>query len=350
MIKDATLVQVWCENQDDITLIWLNGSVEEVEFVQVKSNELDQLWTIAKLLEKERRTDAAGSPLPSHCILEKSLQFDRCDESARFRIVTCVGVKAELEFLTFERNSPIRATDTDAFAKLLEAVTNKIDSATSPNGNGCSYWIEQTQWYIVHSLDSINDKNLIKVAELAETHGQFLATDQIREIYQKLLAQVHDAGLADWRREPEKKKFKRDDLSRWFADAVTNAVHPALNGTGKELSRKLIEAGLSNDVVESATSLRQHYRSSLLTPRYSDPERRLKLEGEIEAHLLTLRSNLDCGNLIDDGPTFHSRCLNEVKSLHEKLSPKDRPPLQNLVGYMYNLADRCTHRFLTASA
>jgi hypothetical protein len=350
MIRDQSLTQVWCESQDDITLIWINGTTEEVEFIQVKSNELDQLWTIAKLLEKESRTDTKGNPLPSRCILEKSLQFDRCAEPVSFGIVTCVGVKDELEILTYDRVAPIRATSTDGFSKLLKAVTTKVGSVTSPNGNGCAFWIERTRWYVVHSLDAISNANLIKIAELAKSHGQFLAIDQIREIYQKLLTQVHDAGLADWKCEPEKKKFRRADLSTWFADVLTNAVHPALNGTGKALSRKLLEAGLSADAVESAISLRHHYRSSLLAPKYSDPDRRLRIEGEIEAHLLTLRSNLDCGNLADDGPTFHSRCLNEIKALHERMPSKDRPPLQNVVGFMYNLADRCTHRFLKASA
>jgi hypothetical protein len=49
MLKTVTLRQVWCENQDDITLIWQGQASEEAEFVQVKSNEPDQLWSIAML-------------------------------------------------------------------------------------------------------------------------------------------------------------------------------------------------------------------------------------------------------------------------------------------------------------
>ena len=35
LLKYDDLREVWCESQDDVTLIW-SGSVEYVEFVQVK--------------------------------------------------------------------------------------------------------------------------------------------------------------------------------------------------------------------------------------------------------------------------------------------------------------------------
>jgi hypothetical protein len=69
MLADPTLAQVWCESQDDITLVWLAGIAEEIEFVQVKSNELDQLWTIAKLMEKEKKQHADGTKTDGLCIL-----------------------------------------------------------------------------------------------------------------------------------------------------------------------------------------------------------------------------------------------------------------------------------------
>ena len=49
MLLKPNLLQVWCETQDDITLISENDGVEQVEFVQVKSNELNQLWSISEL-------------------------------------------------------------------------------------------------------------------------------------------------------------------------------------------------------------------------------------------------------------------------------------------------------------
>jgi hypothetical protein len=52
MLQNANLVGVWCETLDDITLIWAtDGGGETVEFVQVKSNELDQMWSIALICD-----------------------------------------------------------------------------------------------------------------------------------------------------------------------------------------------------------------------------------------------------------------------------------------------------------
>ena len=39
MMLDDQLKEVWCEAVDDITLIWQRGLGEEVEFLQVKSEE-----------------------------------------------------------------------------------------------------------------------------------------------------------------------------------------------------------------------------------------------------------------------------------------------------------------------
>lgn len=44
MLLDEKIEQVWCEVFDDVTLFLGIDGVQEVEFVQVKSNELNQLW------------------------------------------------------------------------------------------------------------------------------------------------------------------------------------------------------------------------------------------------------------------------------------------------------------------
>jgi hypothetical protein len=268
----------------------------------------------------------------------------------RFRIVTCRPVKDELKILTFELDATPRATTTSEFTQLRAAIAARVGHVRSANGNDCAFWIERTRWFVVHSLESLRDANLVKVSQLVQANGEFLAIDQIREIYQSLLTQVRDAGLADWSRDASKKKLLRPTVNAWFVTAVNNAVHPARNGTSKSLEAKLKDAKLSDDMVETAASLRRKYRTALLTPKYSNSDKRLAVEGEIEARLQGLRADLDCGELTDDGIAFHARCLREVKAVHAALPAKERPPLQNLQGYMYNLADRCTHRFVRAGS
>jgi hypothetical protein len=49
MITDPELVEVWCERHDDITLVWQTSEGEQIEFVQVKGNEHNQLWSVSLL-------------------------------------------------------------------------------------------------------------------------------------------------------------------------------------------------------------------------------------------------------------------------------------------------------------
>ncbi|MEK6260985.1 MAG: dsDNA nuclease domain-containing protein [Planctomycetota bacterium] len=341
MISDPSLAQVWSENQDDVTLIWEGVTATEVEFVQVKSNEMDQLWSISML--------CGDGDVKAKGILEKSLQYDRCAENVRFRIVTSRSVMGELSVLTYCLDSQHRAPTTASFVKLRMEIVARLPHVTSPKGNGCEFWLERTYWMIVHALKAIHDANIIKVSKLVQAHGELLMHDQFEELYSNLLTRVFDGGLAKWDREPHKKKFVRNDIMAWFANAVIDAAHPARHGTSKALEAKLVAASLAPDVIESAISMRQRYRSSLLTPRYSDPGARQRIEGEIEARLILLKAQLDSLEISDEGSDFHNRCLAEVKAFYDSLPVKDRPPLQNVLGYMYNLADRCTHRFVRAS-
>src|SRR5688572_27416124 len=53
MLIDPELAEVWCETQDDITLLWRREAGLVVEFVQAKSHELNQLWSISELCKRE---------------------------------------------------------------------------------------------------------------------------------------------------------------------------------------------------------------------------------------------------------------------------------------------------------
>ncbi|MFN0019488.1 MAG: dsDNA nuclease domain-containing protein [Pirellulaceae bacterium] len=369
MLDDPMLSQVWCETQDDVTLIWTDGKEEKVEFVQVKSNDLDQLWTIAKLLEKEKvalSVDAAtnGKPTkkkvamkvpanaakPAQCILEKSLQYDRCFESVSFRIVTCQNVKSELKVLTYNLDSTHRSPKSTNMVELVDKLVKQVGKAKSAKGNGCAFWAQRAYWVVIHSLESIRKENLWKLKKLVEAQGAYLAADQIEELYERLLTKVFDGGLARWDKEANKKKILRSDLLQWFARAVQDAVHPGYQGTGKRLEEKLKDAGIPEDQYESIAFMRLRYRSEGLTPKYAETKQRNKVEGDIAARLHAMRANLDGRVINDDGVSFHAKCINVVDEIHGKLPESNRPPIENLFGYMYNLSDRCTHRFVRAKS
>lgn len=95
MLTDPMLAEVWCETLDDITLVWKINGKEIFEFIQAKSNELDQLWSVQLLCKRPKKGTRR-----SDSIVEKSLAYDRGDEECRFRLVTALGFKKELEPLT----------------------------------------------------------------------------------------------------------------------------------------------------------------------------------------------------------------------------------------------------------
>lgn len=361
MCELPDLLEVWCESQDDVTLYWdVGGGMEEVEFVQVKSDRLEQLWSTALLLsttsaEDDSSADGGGKPKATKnrkkdgkCILEKSLQLDRGLEKARFRIVTCRAVMDELTILIHDLDSVHRATTTPEYVELSTKVKAKLSAVRSANGNDCEYWLQRTRWQVIHEEEPIEDKNILKVLELAQGFGIILLQDQARSVYERLLTRVRDAGKADWDTELDKKYFKNAEFVTWFKRAAYDAAHSSKGGGGKTLEDKLKDAKVAHDVIESASSMRLTYLGKLFTPRYSDPDEREELQNEIDAKLMRLRAKIDSGEFEVDGQAFHNLCLSAVEEVHGQLRKKNRPPLPNLYGFMYELADRCTHRFVRA--
>jgi hypothetical protein len=52
MIADPSIQKVHCETHDDIVVKRLAADVDTVEYVQVKSNEPDKLWSVADIRAK----------------------------------------------------------------------------------------------------------------------------------------------------------------------------------------------------------------------------------------------------------------------------------------------------------
>ena len=354
MLAAPELTEVWCENQDDITLLWNGQGSAAVEFVQVKGDELDQLWSIAELCKRERKKqqgsdDGDSRAVVGTSIFERSLAYDRCSEPRRFRIVTARPVKDELSILKYDLNSVYRKKSQGALDKLKSELRKRVGSFKSDNGNDSDFWVNRTTWEPVHSIDAAKAKNMLTLRQLVEGRGDFLAGDHYEDIYSQLLTKVQDAALADWRLHPEKKKLDRSRLLSWFGQTVAEAAHPATAGTGKTLSKKMKRARIPSDAIETAISLRQHYRRAALQPRYAD-HGVLDVQGEVEAVLQALRAELDADVEDDSGRGFHARCLQRLEELHSNWPQSSRPPLRILQGCMYDITDRCPHRFQRATS
>ena len=157
LLDNVRLKEVWCENQDDVTLIWNNNEQDEVEFVQVKGNEFDQLWSIAKLCERKKKN---GQDVIGSSILERSLAYDRCCEATSFRMVTTRPVKDELKPLRYSISSQTRISLQGDIDRLILSIGNRLENFKSENNNGHDYWITHTIWKEIHSFDSVKNANL----------------------------------------------------------------------------------------------------------------------------------------------------------------------------------------------
>ncbi len=342
MLLDAELEEVWCETQDDITLIWSRSGQRKVEFVQVKSNEFDHLWSIAILCNR----DGKGI---GHSILEKCLANDRCIESCCFRMVTARPVNQDLEILTYSLDSAHRLTATEALNTLAVALGQKVKEFKSENQNDYSSWMANATWDVRHTKEAIENKARRKIRKILESEGTFLAEDQIGEVYSRLLNKVWAAGLAKYEIDPAAKRITKADLTVWFRKIVDESLHPTVVGGGKKMQEKMESASIPTDTIQTALEERRYYREEVLKPQYLSLSDRGLMEREVLARLQRLKSQLDAGTVADSGKSFHELCLLNLEELQKTLPLKSEPSLVFLHGCMYTVVDRCLHRFRRAA-
>ena len=348
MMLDASIKEVWCETHDDITLLFEPDSSKElhVEFIQVKAHEFDQLWSVAKITARESQGNGKA---PGKCIVEKSLANDRCKEPCCFRMVTARPVMDELEVLNLLRGSEARTKAAKQLAEVAKALMGKLKGLRSPNRNDAAFWARETYWQIAHDAAAEKCRNLERLHKVVDSNGHLIAPDQLEELYMRLVRKVWDAGTARYRKVPEEKKLKRADLLAWLKERLDQMLHPA-QVPGKRLEEKMARALLPTDVVQTALEHRSFYLLEIRRPKYLDVGDRPLLEGEISACLLALRSKLDAGELTDSGTQFHSRCLQQVDAIPSTIGCSKKIPKSFLYGCMYNITDRCLHRFTRAEA
>jgi len=174
---------------------------------------------------------------------------------------------------------------------------------------------------------------------------EFLFSDQHKELYEALLKRVQQAAFPKWKDGPEKKKLCRDPFQEWFRETIHRIRGYAPTRAGKNLERKMLAAQLSKSQIDNADRLRREFRMRQTEPKYQQNDDFGEAELEVVARLQHLLSDLDAGNLTDDGVQFHARCLGALPSIRESFPRVNTSFLQ---GAMYTATDRCRHRFLPA--
>lgn len=342
MVINELLEEVWCETQDDITLIWSGEQGQEVELVQVKNLSLRSFWSVTKLCQREKTNankDGYGSSL-----LEKSFAHDRCVEPCRFRIVTSLPVNSSLHVLTLPLESPIREAENGEYEKLTAEVRRRFDKLISPNGHDVVYWLRNTRWQIESEKEIIisNKAQLMKIISNKGIHltGEVVET----RIYPQILTRAQNAATIAWEVDDKAKKIRREEFLQWLDNILRNEQYPLSAGAGEKLKEKMAKANIPNDYIVTAQDERRKFRQERLAPKYLELTDLELIEGEVLSELKGLRLRLDSGEFTEGTP-FLKTCEDKLRELQTRLQVKSKPPLHYLDGCMYDITDRCAHRY-----
>jgi hypothetical protein len=225
-------------------------------------------------------------------------------------------------------------------------VKDYVSDFRSENGNDSSFWLANVFWQVEHDKDVVKQKNVQNLVNLVVSDGGvYLTPEQIeKRVYPRLLQRVKDAAEAKWEVDPEAKKIRQDEFKDWLKRVLREARFLASAGAGRDMQRKMEDASLPPDHINTAHEVRRRYRQEILTSQYLDVSDRELIVGEVYAELGHLRSKLDIGK-IAEGIAFYGACLEKLRELQESLPTRLPPPLFFLDGCMHDITDRCGHRY-----
>jgi hypothetical protein len=334
MLFDEQLSEVWCETFDDIVLIRSGSSEELVEFVQVKCENLNQLYSASVLCDGD-----TGKSL-----FERSLTRDVVKENASFRIVSSSEINAELAVLKLPRDAGVRQHEKTRLDSLCKAIRKKnCGGCKSLNGHDVEYWVAQCIWQ-VSSEAALVAENKLRLTELLEKLGLPVYVDTAQDIYQRLLWRVKRAAEADFASERSTKILKASELREWLKAQVSSS--PTV-GSNSVLTQKIKAAAGATSLAENAVEMRVHVNQEFRQQAYLNLQDSRFIFESVHGVLHQLQAKLDSGEISIEGAAFHSLCIDRVIAVKQQCTHMTKPPTEAfLLGCMYEIVSRCRHRFV----
>lgn len=220
MLSEKSILRVECETSEDIVLTVGNVDAGEVrEFVQVKSNRLDQKWTVAKLCASERKAEAApqnSQIKKDQSILEKNALRQRGHSNAKFRMVTRTDVK-DFDVLTV----PTEDRDPQALDALRSAIHEKIEERTTLSRAEIEYWVQHVSWEVLGTQEALFNHNLRLLQEqIEETENRVLPLFDLENLLRELVDETQSMATATGRIGDNRSSVTTDELRKWLATKV----------------------------------------------------------------------------------------------------------------------------------
>jgi len=221
----------------------------------------------------------------------------------------------------------------------------KLPDLQSPKGNNIDYWLEHCRWDVRYDDKTINEQNIFRILKLAASHGVPVLPEHAEVIENELCWWAHNAGRAFWIPDKEKKIISRDRLLSWWTQKLDSIAGGGSNVSGSKLRGKMDDAGLSDDQIRMALELRREYAQMARTPRYMSEPDVQGLQRRVKSALASLRAEQMAGALPASGVAFHSLCLQKMDGINYDSGIQGGDHSAFLKGCMYDIADRCLHRF-----
>lgn len=337
MVDHENLLEVHCETQDDILLLWEGSPERTAEYIQVKAGNRNKLWSVADARQR-KSAKAVGTSL-----FEKSLLRDCCRENSKFRIVTQTAIVPELAILSYPtENRPAQA---EKIKTVRNALTAGRPKTRSKKGNDATFWLNNCVWEVRHDPKALTNAILLRIMQLSVSGGYPLLPDQGLLLLEELRAKVKKASDALWDPDPKVKMFVRGEMLAWWKKRIAELHSGATTQSSGKLREKMQDAGIDETQIRLAIELRREYASIVRTRKYMADYELKALQQNVKAELVQLQSRLFGGDLKLDGKSFHLKCLANLDGLDvaRKLGTASRKGF--MVGCMYDITDRCLHRF-----
>ena len=345
MLEDPVLLRVHCETHDDVLLVRADGEAgsRSAEYVQVKSNELNKLWSVPDICNQKKAKGEKARPGTS--IYETSLGRDEHMEVSRFRLVTLRDVNSDLRFLKYPCGAPGREPEYEGFKTLCGELDKRCASFTSKKGNGAAFWVANCRWDVRHNEQAICDSNLKRLLILAVKRGTPLLPEPAEELLNGLRAWAKDAGDAKWRPNRAKKIITREALCDWLERRIKEVKDGAGVISGGKLVSKMQAAKLPDDVIELAVDLRRDYGMASRNSRYLELDEADHLRRRVRSDVISMRARYTAGQPSISSAEFHCLCLDRMDAVNAERPPGAEDRSAFLKGCMYDIADRCQLRF-----
>lgn len=221
MLHDSTILQLECETGDDVVLRRMEAGQTVIEYIQVKTTEIDAKWSIKELTARVNSKQGSS-------ICEKSLLCDKHGEIAWFRFVSTRAVSTKLQPFRRPRS---KRTNYSALTGLITSFSNKFKTVKSASGRTLADWASNMLWEVEGEEEALISRNINALLKISSGQGVNPSYEAMEKVYRELANKVRIMGDKP-SVDVEEKIWTRQSCLKWWTSQV-DAMRMVANATVK---------------------------------------------------------------------------------------------------------------------